>query len=219
VSPSASFRILRLSFLTGLAGAIMPGPLLVATIEQTILQGFRAVIGLMCGHAILEAVIILLLYYGMREFLARPRVRGLIGLIGGAALLFFGMEMLRGASSLTLDLAHAGHATYNFPMLILMGVAISAMNPYFTGWWVTVGLGQSAHLQLRTPGEYLSFYVGHEASDFAWYALIATFIVTGRQWLTNGMYQGLVIFCGALLVLLALLFIFLGTRLLRVKPK
>lgn len=80
-------KLFLLAFVTGFSGAIMPGPLLVATIGQTTVQGFRAVIGLITGHAILELVIVGLLVGGLHAVINRPRVRGGIGLVGGAALL------------------------------------------------------------------------------------------------------------------------------------
>ena len=97
VIPSSAGRLLVLSFVTGFSGAVMPGPLLVAVIGNTSAHGFRAVIALITGHALLELLIVIGLIFGLQAVLARPRVRGAIGLVGGAALVWMGREMLRQA--------------------------------------------------------------------------------------------------------------------------
>lgn len=202
-----------LSFITGFSGAMMPGPLLVAVIGQTTVQGFRAVIGLLVGHALLELVTVALLIAGVRAVLERPRVRGTIGLVGGAALLWMAIDMLRAVPGMSLSLEVANTTAFSWPKLILWGAAVCAANPYFTGWWATVGAGQLAHMAPRTAGEYLAFYLGHEASDFAWYALIGVIIVSGRRFLTDEVYRYLIFACAVVIGLLALWFLAHGVAL------
>lgn len=220
-SPHSAFRIPRLgvlAFITGFSGAIMPGPLLVATIEKTSVQGMLAPVGLMTGHAVLELVLVIALALGLHPLLGRVRVRAAIGLAGGAALLWMGVDMLRHAWGLSLTLA-AGHGAADpLPKLLFLGAAISLANPYFTGWWATVGAGQIAHMAPRTPGEYLAFYLGHEAADFTWYGLVGVLVLTSRRWLTDSAYRALIVVCAVLIVLIALRFLWTGVRLLRRTP-
>jgi threonine/homoserine/homoserine lactone efflux protein len=206
-------RFFLLSFITAFSGAVMPGPVLVATIQQTAIQGFKAVIGLMTGHALLELVCVALLVLGLQAVLARPRVRGCIGLIGGVALVYMGVDMIRSAWGLSLSLSAQTGVHYSWGELILLGALLSAANPYFTGWWATVGAGQLAHTAPRTALEYLSFYVGHEAADFTWYLFVGLLIITGRQWLTDGIYRGLIIGCACVLLMIAVWFLAAGARL------
>ncbi len=208
----APLRLFALAFATGFTGAIMPGPLLAAVIGQAAAQGFRAVVGLVTGHALLELLTVGLLILGLQAVLARPRVRGGIGLVGGAALLWMGWDMLRSAHGMTLKLDLAAADVYSWPRLMFWGAAVCAANPYFTGWWATVGAGQLAHMAPRTVTEYLSFYLGHEASDYTWYALIGVIIVTGRNWLTQDLYQGLIGVCGLLVALIGAWFVVTGVR-------
>jgi threonine/homoserine/homoserine lactone efflux protein len=206
-------RLFLLAFVTGFSGAIMPGPLLVTVIEQTTLSGFSAAILLTAGHALLELILLGFLMLGLRAVLERPAVRGAIGVVGGAALVWMGQDMLRSVSHLTLNLSGSGDATihaYGWPMLLVMGVAVCAANPYFTGWWATIGAGQLASMTPRTTGEYLAFYAGHESADFTWYAFVGLLIVTGRRWLTDGMYRGLIAVCAVLVLLLGLWFFYKG---------
>ena len=205
-------RLFLLAFITGFSGAMMPGPLLVAVIGQTTAQGFRAVIGLVTGHALLELLTVALLVGGLQAVLARPRVRGAIGLVGGAALVWMGWDMLRHVSGLSLDLTAAAEDVYTWPKLLVWGAAVCAANPYFTGWWATIGAGQLAHMAPRSVPEYAAFYFGHEASDYAWYALVGVLIITGRHWLTDDIYRGLIFGCGIVVVLIGLWFVYTGAR-------
>ena len=172
-------RIFSIAFVTGFSGAMMPGPMLALVIGQTGAQGMGAVWAIVGGHAALEVVTVVLLVAGLRHVLQRPRVRGMIGLLGGSALVYMGIDMMRGASQVALRM-EVGTEHLPWLKLALAGAAVCLANPYFTGWWATVGAGQLAHSAPTRPGEYLSFYLGHELSDLVWYAIVGWIIVSGK---------------------------------------
>lgn len=205
-------RLFLLAFATGFSGAVMPGPLLVMNIQQSAIQGMVAPIGLITGHAVLELVTVALLVAGLGAVLRRPRVRGCVGVVGGAALVYMAVDMLRSAGSLSLDLDQSAQVAYPFWQLMVFGAAVCAANPYFLGWWAAVGMGQLAHMAPRSLSEYLAFYLGHETSDYVWYALVGIVIVTGRHLLTDGLYRGLIYVCGGIIGVLGLWFIYTGVR-------
>jgi len=192
---------------------MMPGPLLVAVIEQTTVQGFAAMLWLVTGHALLELVLVVLLIAGLQAVVARGKVRGGIGIVGGVALLWMGYDMLRRVVGISLHLGASANAAYGVVRLLLLGAAVCAANPYFTGWWATVGAGQLAHMAPRTPGEYLAFYLGHEGADYVWYGVVAAIIITGRNWLTDGVYHGLILVCGGIIACLGAWFLAKGITL------
>ncbi len=208
-----ALRIFGLAFLTGFSGAMMPGPLLALTVGQVAVAGFWAAPVIVTGHALLELVFVFLLVVGLRAILARPAVRGGIGLLGGLALLYMGVDMIRQAFSVQIAGSAASQAL-SYPYLLLAGAAVSLANPYFTGWWATIGAGQLAQLAPHTRGEYLAFYGGHELSDYLWYAFVALLVVSARHWLTGSWYHWLVALCGGAIVLLAAGFLYQGLKLL-----
>lgn len=208
------WRLFTVSLVTGFSGAIMPGPLMVAAIEQTAIQGLRAVIGLITGHMLLEVVIVLLLASGLQTVIARPRVRGAIGLVGGAALVYMGIDMLRHAFELKLDLSPHSAAAYSFGELLFFGAAICAANPYFTGWWATIGAGQMAQMAPRTRAEYAAFFLGHESADYIWYGFLGVLVVTGRRLLTDDVYQWIIAACGVFIAVLGARFVLTGWRMI-----
>ncbi len=93
-------QIFGIAFATGLSGAMMPGPMLALVIGQTAVKGFVAVLAIVLGHALLELATIVLLITGLRAVLLRPRVRGVIGLMGGGVLVWMGVDMVQEAAAL-----------------------------------------------------------------------------------------------------------------------
>ncbi len=217
VSAPSAGRIVRLaglSFFTGFTGAMMPGPLLTVTIEQTLSRGWDAFFWLITGHALLELVLVILMILGLRAVLARPRVLASVGLVGGAALLYMGIDMMRHAMEMSLSVEAGGQAGFGIVKLMILGAAVCAANPYFTGWWATIGAGQMAQMAPRTTGEYLAFYFGHEAADYTWYGAVAVMLVLFKTMMSDGVYRGLILICGALVIVLSLLFLVRGALLM-----
>jgi threonine/homoserine/homoserine lactone efflux protein len=142
-------------------------------------------------------------------------VRGTIGIVGGLALLWMGWDMVRHVAGMSLSLSADEREAYSFLKLVLAGACVSAANPYFTGWWATIGMGQLAQLAPRTPFEYLVFYLSHEGADFVWYGFVGILLITGRRIFTDWMYQGLILFCGIAILALAFWFLVSGIRLWR----
>lgn len=209
---SSAWRLFGLAFITGFSGAIMPGPLLVAVIGQTNLQGFKGMFWLVTGHAILEIVTVCLLAFGLARVIARPRVRGFIGVIGGAGLVWMGYDMFCSLWGLSLNLDQSAQQAMSIPVLILWGAFICAANPYFTGWWATIGVGQMATMAPKNFKEYLAFYFGHELSDYTWYTIVAAIILGMRNWLTDDMYRGLIGFCAIAILIIGIWFIGTGFK-------
>lgn len=212
-------KIFLLAFLTGFSGALMPGPLLAMTIGQVSLTGSWLVGPLLIvGHAALEIVVVGLLIAGLVQALRRRWPRGVISLVGGLALLWMGIDMVRSAQGMALGTVTATEALSAW-RLILAGVVISAANPTFPLWWATVGAGGLAQLAPRNATEYLSYYLGHELSDLVWYTVVGLLLVGGRSLLSPRLYGGLVLLCGLAVVGLALWFLYTGVQVLRGRPE
>lgn len=206
--------ILLTAFVTGFSGAIMPGPMLALVIGAVGAQGFGALPPILAGHALLEVATLLLLLAGLSALLERPRVRGAIGIVGGLALLWMGAGMLRSVGAVSADLAQAP-VVEAWWLLLSKGAAVCAANPYFIGWWATIGSGQVAHLALRRRSDFLTFYIGHEMSDVVWYCIVGLLVSAGLRALSPGFYQGLVAVCALSLLALAVIFVRAGVVLIR----
>ncbi len=192
------FRTFGLAFILALTGAVTPGPVLALVIAQVLARGIEAAVYIMLGHAVLEFFLVLGLAGGMKNLLVKPAFRTIFGMAGGLVLLWMGWGLLQpGGGALNGDPG----AMMSRSKLFLAGIGVSLSNPYFTGWWATVGTGQVAALKLKSLRDYGLFFAGHELGDLAWYLFIAVVLATGRQWMTPGVY-GTVLKVTALAIML-----------------
>jgi threonine/homoserine/homoserine lactone efflux protein len=117
-----------------LSGVMAPGPITAATLAAGARHPHAgAMIAL--GHAVVEIPLIFLLVVGVGRFLESPASRAGIGLAGGVVLLLMGLQLLL---SLRNPNADAAVPAQRHPLVI--GIVLTAANPYFLVWWATVGL-------------------------------------------------------------------------------
>jgi len=209
-----------MSFVTGLSGALMPGPLLAVTISAVIQIGFIAAILLMIGHSILELVMVIALALGLKNVLKNKYVPGVIGVVGGGVMLWFSYGMIKSAYlgiSAPQAEATAQAVTFTSAGLIIKGIMTSASNPYWVIWWATIG---ATYMFVSLEGNFLSissFYVGHISSDFVWYSAVALALVLGKQVFSDKVYMVLIIFCGIFLAYMGIYFFYSGIKKFRQK--
>ena len=132
------------SFLIGLSGALMPGPVLTVTISQVASRGFWAGPLIVLGHGILELSLVAAVALGLGRILTLGPVIGTIAIVGGIFLVYLGYDILRSLKGLSLSLqARAGgRKIVDHP--VMAGILTSLSNPYWTIWWATIGLGYIA---------------------------------------------------------------------------
>lgn len=82
--------IFGVALATGFSGAVVPGSLLAVVVEESVRVGWVAGPLMMIGHGTLELIAVILLATGLIRFARSRRVRGIIGLVGGAVLLYLG---------------------------------------------------------------------------------------------------------------------------------
>jgi threonine/homoserine/homoserine lactone efflux protein len=207
-----------MAFVTGLSGALLPGPVLALVIGSAAQYGVLAGIIAILGHAAVEIPVVLMLMLGIGAFVQKPKVLAAIGFVGGLALILAGADMLRSAAAVA---AASWGGSPEPPSLLgvgLCGAGASLANPYFAIWWATVGAGQIATVGSRSPIAWTTFYAGHVSSDFLWYALVAWAVGQGRNLLGVTGHQALITLCGVALLALGCYFIYAGARRMRQRP-
>lgn len=201
------------SFLIALSGAMMPGPLLTATISESARRGSQAGPLLIVGHGILEFGLVLLLLMGVGPYLSADPVFIVIALAGSAILAWMGISMLRSLPTLSLSRDVAEKKVHDTPRnLIWAGILLSLANPYWSVWWVTIGLGYILFSMKSGIVGVLFFFSGHILADLAWYALVSAAVGRGRRFFSDRIYRTLIACCAALLLGFAFLFLWSGTQ-------
>jgi threonine/homoserine/homoserine lactone efflux protein len=199
------------SIVIALSGAMMPGPLLTATISESSTRGAIAGPLLIVGHGLLEIVLVFILLLGLAPFLQMKEVFAFVAFGGSGVLCWMAIGMFRSVSSLTLKTNRT--AKYS-GRILLSGAVLSLANPYWSIWWATIGLGyliKSKSLGIAGIG---TFMAGHLLGDIAWYTAISTAISKGRRLFTDRVYRTIIAGCAALLVVFALYFLYTGFKVL-----
>lgn len=196
------------SFLIALSGAMMPGPLLTATIGEASRRGFLAGPLLIVGHSLLELALLVALLLGLAPVLASDAAFPVIAFAGAGVLLWMGVGILRAVPRLTLS-APVGERGKG--RLVLTGVLMSLANPYWSLWWATVGLACVTRWGDGATGV-AAFYLGHIGGDFAWYGLVSIAVARGRRLLSDRLYRGLLAACAVFLIAFAGTFLWAGAR-------
>lgn len=204
------------AFIVGLSGAMMPGPLLTATMVSAADRGWGAGPQIVLGHALLELSLVAALLAGVAQFLMRPTVTMIIALVGGVFLIYLGTVMIKDVWTGRLTAVNtSSNQPASAPVTmhpVYAGILISLLNPYWSIWWATVGLGYlTLSLRSGTAG-IAAFFSGHILSDLIWYTLIAFTVSKGQAFLSPRIYKTILVACGLFMLALGIGFLFTGLR-------
>jgi threonine/homoserine/homoserine lactone efflux protein len=204
------FIVFGFALAVALTGAMVPGPLFSYTILKTLetrRRGYLVGARVIAGHALLEGALVTAILLGFSVFLKNDTVIKVIGVVGGAFLLYMGggivLDVVRGRADLRLDgEENAGGPVVRISNPVLGGVLVSMANPYWWIWWATVGFGFM--LQYRVSFQnwpaLVSFFAGHEAGDLAWYLAVSTLVFLGRRKINRRAYAALLLCCSGMII-------------------
>ena len=207
--------IVTTSFVVGLTGALMPGPLLALTISQSTRYGFWAGPLIVLGHGILELALVVALVLGLSQVIGDQLVLSIVGIIGGLVLIYMGVTTARQGwrkAVLPLESANGGQNR----KLVFSGMLVSVSNPYWTMWWATIGLTYLLWSSKLGIAGVATFFASHISADLVWYALIAFIVVKGRKIISDTVYRWFLIVCGLAIVGLGVYFIISGMQFLKI---
>ena len=187
-------KMLGIGFFVGLTGALVPGPMLFATIETSLTKGWLSGPKVVSGHALIEMVIFVLIVAGFSTQAAQGAVLW-ISIVGGAVLVLFGIMTIKEGKHATLS---GGNSVFKSPFAA--GIVTSISHPYFWLWWLTAGAGlilMGLEISLVAA---LIFLMGHLVADMSWYTLVSSAFGRGKSLMSERMYQKVLIGCGVFLV-------------------
>ncbi len=187
-------EMLAAAFFIGLTGALAPGPTLVATVNSSLKYGWTAGPKIAAGHAVVESLIFLSIVGGL--YVTMQQYSRTIALVGGLALIAFGILTVKGARNANM-VAAEGKSIGN---PYLAGMITSGANPYFWIWWLSIG--SALVLSGLQTGLIMAaiFMIGHWGADFGWYLLVSTSLDRGRSILSEKNYRRILGICGVFLV-------------------
>ncbi|NLX50349.1 MAG: LysE family transporter [Methanospirillum sp.] len=190
----ALLESLLLGFGIGLSGALAPGPTLLATISGAGRHGPFVGGRVAIGHLLVESVLVVALFVGLAPLVIAHQAA--IALLGGVALVGFGLLTLGGARSASLS--SPGGGTGAGP--VFAGALTTVANPYFWIWWATLGGALLVPALASGPGDAALYLAGHGAADLGWLLFVGIGISRGASLLTDRGYRALLAACGVAMV-------------------
>ncbi len=191
--------------LISLSGVMAPGPMSAVTVGK----GSRsphagALISL--GHGIIEIPLMMLLLFGLGSFLRFPHVKMGLGLVGAAVLAWMGVGMFRQINAAGLEASHDRRSP------LVVGVLLSAGNPYFLIWWATIGITLIVQSVTFGVAGVVLFAVVHWLCDFVWLWFLSAMSYKGGQFFGRTFQKVVFAVCGVVLVAFSLKFLFDASR-------
>jgi threonine/homoserine/homoserine lactone efflux protein len=194
------------------SGALMPGPMLTVVVAETPRQGARAGPLVVLGHAILELTLLIALVVGLGPILKHETVQAVLQICGGLMLVWTSVSMIVALIRNRVSIDWEGTGDGSKMRAVLMGIVSSLANPYWTIWWVTIGLGLLTKAYALGAAGIVVFYLGHITGDLTWYSLISGALAAGKRFITPRVYRTMLSVATAFLLVLATWFLTSGIR-------
>ena len=192
---AAFISFLIQAFVISFTGVLAPGPVTAATLELGARNRHAGAL-VAVGHGIVEFPLMVLIVLGMGYFFKIDGVRIAIGFAGGAMLLAMAVGMLRGSRR---PVDPSAPPPSRGP--VATGVLLSIGNPYFLLWWATVGLGLAGQAAAFGVLAFAVFAVLHWLCDLVWLEVLSQASFRGSKVMGPSAQRGVLVVCGAALVL------------------
>jgi threonine/homoserine/homoserine lactone efflux protein len=209
--------LVGIGFLTGLSGALIPGPLFAFVISDTLKKGALSGPLTIIGHISVELPVIVALVLGLGLTSYFLQFKFLIYAIGGIALILMSLFIIKEAKAVKSrsrgeeigkEVRMRG-AKYNSS--IFGGFLLTAFNPSFIPWWMAIGYPVllSGFEWLALSG-ILLVSLGHFLSDFAWYSFVSFSFSRGKKFFVGRRYELTMLVIAIFLIALGVLFFIKG---------
>ena len=185
------------------SGVMAPGPLFAANISYGLREGAKSGVKMAIGHTIVEFPLVILLGIGVFSLETFPGFRMIISIVGAITLFVFAIvqikTVLQNNKNITSTPKHGPLVT---------GIILSALNPFFIIWWLTIGfkLISDAMLIWAFSGIVIVFFL-HIWMDFVWLGGISFLASKSSKILSNRNYKFIMIGLSLLLVYFGITFL------------
>ena len=135
-------------FMLSLTGALAPGPLSAAVIQQASKRGRLHGILPMVGHSLVELVIVIAIILGVNSAVLDPYTDILMG-VGGFIIILFGLVALRDYKQEDIETVEETKKELTASSAIeatTQGALVSIFSPYFLLWWIAAGFTAITYL-------------------------------------------------------------------------
>lgn len=185
------------------SGVMSPGPLFAANVVYGLKGGAKAGLKMAYGHTIVELPLVILLGVGAFSLETFPEFRMYIAVIGALGLFAFAGIQIKQIFKKSFDLKNeSNHGPF------LAGILLSALNPFFIIWWLTIGFKIiSDALIIWSFWGILIMFVLHIWMDYAWLSSTALASSKFSKIISNRSFKFLIIGLSVILVYFGITFL------------
>lgn len=185
------------------SGVMAPGPLFTANVSYGLREGTRSGIKMAIGHTIVEFPLVILLGVGVFSLEIFPEFRTIISIFGAITLFVFAIFQIK----TVLQKKEDSELKPKYGPLVT-GIALSALNPFFIIWWLTIGfkLISDAMMIWAFTGILVVFFF-HIWMDFVWLGGVSFLASKSSRILSNRNYKVLMVGLSLMLVYFGITFL------------
>ena len=185
------------------SGVMSPGPLFAANITYGLREGVKSGIKIAIGHSIVELPLVILLGIGVFSLEIFPEFKTIISILGAITLFVFAFIQIKS----TLK-KNKKSETKLKQGPIITGVLLSALNPFFIIWWLTIGLKLiSDAMAICAFVGILIVFVLHVWMDFVWLGSTAFLISKSKKIISNTNYKIIMLALSVILIYFGITFL------------
>ena len=185
------------------SGVMSPGPLFAANITYGLRHGTKAGIKIAIGHSLVELPLVILLGIGILSLEIFPEFKTIISILGAITLFVFAFIQIKS----TLKKNEKSETKLKQGPIIT-GVLLSALNPFFIIWWLTIGLKLiSDAMAIWAFVGILIVFVLHVWMDFVWLGSTAFLISKSKKIISNTNYKIIMLALSAVLIYFGITFL------------
>ncbi|MDA0524484.1 LysE family transporter [Methanococcoides alaskense] len=199
-------KALALGFTIGISAALIPGPMMFATVGISLEKGWRAGPFVFLGHSMVELAVILLVIAGASSFISDSTI-GYISILGGIVMIIFGLVILKSAKSVSnINIAESAKK-FKSVGPVSAGILTTALNPAFILWWLTAGSAIILQEYLFGILAIVAFMIGHWLADFSFLLTVASSTSKGKYLFSERTHRRILYFCSVFLMIFGVWFI------------
>ena len=189
------------------SGVMSPGPLFTTNIFYGIKGGLKSGLKVSFGHTIVEFPLIILLGFGTFSLDIFPNFRDLIATIGAIGL--FAFAAIQIISVFKNNSTLKDQARYS---PLKAGVFLSAFNPFFLIWWLTIGFKLiSDAIEIWSFWGMAVLFGLHIWMDYAWLSGTAYLSARSLKFISTKNYKFFIIGISIMLIYFGIAFLLDGS--------
>ncbi len=190
------FGFLGLVIIISASGVMSPGPLFAANVMYGLREGKISGLKMAVGHTIVEFPLIIFLGIGFFSIEDVPEIRIAITILGAIGLFGFAALQIRSVTKKEFSIE-----TRSRQGPLVAGILLSALNPFFIIWWLTIGLVLISK-SIESFGLFgiVILFLFHIWMDYLWLFTIASFSSRARNYLSKRNFKIIIVALSLILI-------------------